>query len=658
MYLEKKIHKLLQQGEIFFQRKQYALAKNIYKKILEIEPSNFDALYFQGIIEALENNNELAIEYLKKASSVSPANIDVLYNIGLIYQRLNSNDESIQYYNKVLLINPHHTNTHNNIGNILIGLNLNEEALKSYNLSISSNPYNYLAYLNKAKTLHKLQRFTEAALVFKQVISLKKDLCEAYSLCGLSYLKAEQYEKAIEFLNFPISKSLNNFDDYINRGVCFAKLLRFKDAVNDFKKSIELNPDNSIGHESLGNALRDLNLNTEALQSFEKAINLDPNNADALSNAGNILQERGQIAEAIEYFERAINIRQDKTFFYNCGNAHEGLKEYDKAIIKYDQAINLDPNYADAYFGKSLILLKTGKYKEGWKLYDWRFKAHQSGDLHRFALLPRWNLEKNKRVILWAEQGVGDEIMFASLIPDLETLCAKLTVLIDERLINLFKRSFSKNILFINKEESLSYHEYDYQISMGSLCGLLRKSNEDFKKQKQSYLIADKHIKINIDKYLKKGEKYCGVSWMSKNQKNGFKRSIELFRFMEPMIDKGYKFINLQYGVNTQDYSEFNKMHPDILINLNELDIMKDIDGLASLIKNCNLVVTIDNSTAHLAGALGVPTWLLLPYSAEWRWGEESEKSIWYQSIRLFRQKQNNEWNSVLEEIATNMESI
>jgi tetratricopeptide (TPR) repeat protein len=657
MHLEKEIHKLLQQGGYFFQKKEYVLAKNIYKKILKINRNNFDALYFQGIIEALENNNELAIDYLKSALGVSPTNIDVIYNIGLIYQRLNRNDEAIQYYNKLLLINPHHTNAHNNIGNILIGLNLDEEALKSYNLSISSNANNYIALLNKAKTLYKLQRFAEAASVFQEVIKLKKDFYEAYSLCGLSYLKAGQFEKSIEFLNFPISKSLNNFDDYINRGVCFSKLSRFKDAANDFKKSIELNPDSSLGHENLGNALRDLNLNTEALQSFEKAINLDPNNADALSNAGNILQDKGQIAEAIEYFERAINIREDKTFLYNCGNALEGLKEYDKAIIKYDQAINLDPNYADAYFGKSLILLKTGKYNEGWKLYEWRFKAHQSGDLSRFALLPGWNLEINKRVILWAEQGIGDEIMFASLIPELETLCTKLVVQIDERLVNLFKRSFSKNILFIDKAEIFSFHEYDYQISMGSLCSLLRKSNEDFKKQPQSYLIADTNNKINIDSHLKKGEKYCGVSWMSKNQKNGFKRSIELLHFMEPLIDKGYKFINLQYGVNTEDLSEFNKLHPGLLINVNELDIMKDIDGLASLIKNCNLVVTIDNSTAHLSGALGVPTYVLLPYSAEWRWGNESEKSMWYQSIRLFRQKQNKEWNYVLEEIATNMKS-
>ena len=374
----------------------------------------------------------------------------------------------------------------------------------------------------------------------------------------------------------------------------------------------------------------------ESVQIYQKTLKIQPNDADAYNNLGNALREQGKLEESIRIFQKATHTQ---------------------------------PNHAEAHNNLAMILLLKGDFENGWKQYEWRRQCNNFPFEKRDFPQPFWEGTdlKDKSILVWTEQGIGDEIMFSSILPDLLNINANVIVESDRRMVSLFQRSFPK-IQFIPRQNppnsQLLNTTMDYQVPIGSLGKWLRIDENSFILHRHTYLCAcpKKTSKIR-KKYqeLAKGKILIGISWKSTriNQRQTYskkKKSTSLEYWQPVLAQRNCYFINLQYGNVKQELNDFQK-HTDLNIHQDEeIDSLSNLDDFAAQISALDLVISTPNTTVHLAGALGKQVWTLLPHIPDWRWTLEREDTLWYPRMKLFRQHQIGKWSNVFQQVKLALE--
>ena len=370
---------------------------------------------------------------------------------------------------------------------------------------------------------------------------------------------------------------------------------------------------------------------------------------------GITLQDQGKLEAAIEAYNKALAIKPNYAKAYdNMGNALKDQGKLEEAIEAYKRAIALKPNHAEAHHNLSFALLSARDFNQGFVKNKWRWKTKKRDGTFLQSAKPMWNGEKNQRVLVWGEQGIGDELMFASIISELYATSLKILVKCDKRLIPLFKRSFPADIIYFSKDLPVPEDEYDFHIPMGSLPMTFRKSLDSFKKSASGFLKYDMSKTENIKAQLmhEYGKKIIGISWKTASPtRSSLSRNIDLAKLVRALDNSNTQLLCLQYGDISDEIEAVKRDFGIEVIQFNDVDNKNDIDGLAALMAACDTVITIDNSTAHLSGALGLTTKLMLPYTADWRWGLSGNSSYWYDAVQLYRQSEVNDWYSVLAQI-------
>ena len=331
------------------------------------------------------------------------------------------------------------------------------------------------------------------------------------------------------------------------------------------------------------------------------------------------------------------------------------LKRYEEAITHYDKAISLRPDYAEAWSHKAMLKLFLKKFQSGWADYDWRLKTKDFQFKKVIDSLAIWNGSRCKHLLIFSEQGVGDIIFYASMLEIAKNRVENITFSVDNRLLPILSRSFP-DITFIDKNAPFNCDLYDAQIPIGSLPVAMN-VNPDGGERRIPYLLDNEALTKNLEnsaqpkKLLK-----CGVAWKSNNQKLSQNKSILLSDLNSIFQVHHYEFINLQYGDTKKEIKDLEMNHGVKLTSIDGIDLFNNIDGLLSIIKTCDFIVTTSNVTAHLAGALGKTTFLLVPYSAGriWYWHEEVT-SCWYPSVSLYSQSQNFEWSGAIKDVASRL---
>jgi hypothetical protein len=478
--------------------------------------------------------------------------------------------------------------------------------------------------LENGLSFHKLGNIKEAKKIYELVLEIYPNNYEALNLLGTIYYQLHKYDKAIILISKAIKLHKKGAIFYNNRALSFYKTQNFNKAILDFKKAINLNPNYIDAYNGYANVLKDSSLWESALFLIDKAIMLNRNNI-------------------VPYVTKGIILRE--------------LNLLEESLSTLDKALSIDKTHLDAIYAKSLTLIKSGNLKEGWKLYDNRWKTKSMTRSYIKSNKPEWDgVKYYKHIFIWKEQGIGDEIMCASLINKLTKYCDKLTVQADRRLIALYKRSLNKKIEYVDETYAIENLDYDAHIPIFSLPRYFKTDANDFTNG-EKYLSADPALTQSIkDKLSKQSDnKICGISWKSENIISGHSRSIDLCNFIKSLDTVNLTLVNLQYGDVTKEIKNVkNKL--DITIHeIQSIDNFKDLDKLASTIEACDLVVTIDNSTVHLSGALGIETHLLLPYSSDCRW-QNGSKSMWYNSLNIYSQKRDLRWDNMLKEIKHNIQ--
>lgn len=382
---------------------------------------------------------------------------------------------------------------------------------------------------------------------------------------------------------------------------------------------------------------------------------MKPTNSDFYLNLGNALYQNKNSEQALKELANALQQNpKDHRIFINMSAASKSLGDFEASVDYIDKAISLKPNNAEALFSKSLLLLQLGDYLNGWELYEWRWKTKKFTSPKRTFNKYAWNGEQKisgKTILIHWEQGLGDTIHFSRLIGEVLKKGASVIFEVQKPLYSLMK-NFHPNIQVIDASSALPYFDfYCPLLSLPHNLNLTLKNLPLF----ESYIKSDPLKKKAWTKIIgRKNKSQFGICWSgSTTHKNDGNRSIRLIDFLEA-FPKNHTLISLQKEVRAEDL-------PTLQNNQNIQDYSQKIDDFSDTAAICDLmdiVVTVDTSIAHLAGAMGKPVFLLLPTSTDFRWLLNREDTPWYPSMRIFRQKTPGDWKPVFSKIKRILEEL
>ena len=456
---------------------------------------------------------------------------------------------------------------------------------------------------------------------------------------------------------------------YFMQGVFYLENKEYQNALDFFERSLAIIPGRLSTLINYSATLIKLNKLDLAMQYCQQIIQLDKNAAENYLNIAEINLKNLDYIKAIENNTKAIALNNNYAeAYFNLAGVYRRIKNFEISLKNYEKAIEYKNDYFEALFNKSILLLENNYFDEGWKFYENRWKTDKFKNAYLKTFKPEINtLEKisNKKILIWSEQGVGDEILYFRLISDLLKICEVKNIILmtNKKLIELFKRSIPE-INYIESTKDLENIFYDMHIPFASLGKLFRKDISNFKNNTNSYLKADKNKSANIKNLLNLNDKkyVCGLSWKSNNSEYGYSKSMNLKNLLPILNLKNIEFINLQYGDVTKELLEINSTDGIEIKNCDEIDNFEDIDGLASLIEVCDFVVTVSNTTAHLAGALGKDTFMMMSngIGSLWYWlnQDTDKKNLWYPSVKIFTQSNPDEWSDVILAIKNKIEKI
>ena len=587
------------------------------EKSLSIEPNNFEASLVQANALAALGRIEESLNSYDQILQAKPNWFKALNNKGLALTNHKRFNEAVEYFDKAIALAPNIAEFHNNRGNALLGLEKKNEALESFNRAIGLKPDFADALFNRGNTLKALNRLEEALISFDKAIILNPNLKSAYLKRGCLYSDLNIINKAIVDFKTVISSNNHLLEAYLNCGIAYSKNDQYIEALECFNNILAINPASAEAYLNIGAALHKLRKLNEAIYNYNKAIDIYPKYAEAYSNLGKAYQE---------------------------------LNKSNEAIDNYDKAISLITDYADAYWNKALILLVNGQLLKGFELYEWRLKNEQLGLKSRAYSQPLWNGKQTlsgKTILLYWEQGLGDTIHFCRYARLVKALGATVVLECQKPLMKLLQGLSGVDKLI---DESNSFTAFDYHCPLLSLPLALKTELHNIPSNLKYLYACEERRAIWNSRLGDKTKKRVGIVWSGNaGHKNDQNRSILLSDFLNT-LPSGFEYISLQ--------KEIREIDADALARSNIShfgDELTDFSDTAALVDLMDLVISVDTSVAHLSGALGKETWVLLPYLPDWRWMLDREGSPWYPSIRLYRQKEDASWQPVLARLALDL---
>ena len=631
---------LTQAGIILIHEKKFKKGKNLIQSSLLIKPNQPEALLNLGIAFYQESKFDDAIRCFDNAIKFKPDYSEAFYTKALSYENKKLKDEAITNFELAILHNPNYIDPIVTLGALYSDLNEFDKALNLFKKAEILRP-NDTGNLRMIATLNKKNRNLDEAIKYlNRAINLQPEESTLYNDRSVFYIENKMFDEALIDLNQVIKLNSDDSDLFFNRAVVFSKLLLYAEAEADCKKALKLNPESSKTYSQLANIDFHLNKFDTALSFYDKAISLDPENHEPLFFKGAFLKK---------------------------------IKRFDLAKIVYLRLLDFSEN-SEVINDASLFFLNQKFFSIGWDAYAnriniplpiWKGFLNLTNELSKYSL--KWEGQLNcESLLIIGDQGIGDQIIYLSMLKELSTKVKKITILIHCKLVTLFERSF-KNISFIPLINPCEYKtlsgisNFEYFILAGDLGRFLRNSIQSFQNQPNSYLEADIDKTARFRSKFKTTKLVCGISWASQgssgkglmhmDEAHAAAKTVLLSDLM-PIFNKAdLTYVNLQYGNVKDEILHFkNNFNVEVLDSGN--DNYSDVDGLASLIQSCDFIITTSNVTAHIAGALGKTTFVLVNPEMLWYWHNENVSS-WYPSVNIFQKEENGDWKSAIAKMAS-----
>jgi tetratricopeptide (TPR) repeat protein len=559
-----------------------------------------------------------------KVLSIQSNNFDALYLSGVIHGIKGQHDIAAKQLKKAVALKPQHPFAHFNLAKALMEQGRDRDAIDHLKKSLRLEPNNSDAELNLGLCLLKLTDYSESLKHFDRVLKLNPQSIEAMVNKITCLLELHISEEALDLALLTTQLSPQNDTCWAALGSTYFKLKNPSEALASYQKALELDPNNFKYHLNVGKCWIDLEEADNAKAAYLTTLELNPNHVDCLTSLA------------------VIHINQH---------------QFDMASPLLQRAIEKEPEDINSHVNLGILNLINFNFSSGWKESEHR-------DLKRLLLGGAFDTNRKKqwkpndtkaRLLIWGEQGLGDQVLYSSILHDTSAIVKNIQVGIDERLISLLNRSYP-NINFFSAKNRPEESTYDCYLPIASLGQFFRSDVEKFPIP-ISFLKADENKIFKFKSLLPENKLVCGLSWSSKNNNFSNAKSLSANKITTLLGISDTQFINLQYSPELDDL-KILEQYPSTFQTLDSLDPYNDLDSLAAAIMACDVVITISNTTAHISGALGKETLLLLPYGVGkfWYWNEYQGRNLWYPNIKVFQQKIEGDWSHPLAELQKYLE--
>ena len=657
----------LRMAAAFLQQGQFAQAQNLLESYLKVQPKHLETLNALALVTMQTEQFDKAAQYLTKAITLKPKVAGLHSNLGNAYQKLGRLPEALDAYQKALQIDPRFAQAFYNRGHVFQALGQLDKALESFNQAIAIEPQYADAHNSRGIALQLLGNSEEALASYQLAIGCQPNHVKAHGNLADLLSTLKQYDKALAQYDLALAHDPTHFKALSNKGVLLEQLNQFDRALECFDQILQANPQSWEALSNRAVTLQKMRRLEEAIRALERAIDINPDQASLYDNLGNVLGELGRFDEALAVFNRAIEMAPTQTSpLINQGIAFQEKGELPLAITRFNQALELEPDNPEAHWNKAVCLLLDGQFDLGWQEFEWRWKRKSLEGQRTHMDKPLWLGDaplENRTILLHGEQGLGDTLQFCRYVNTIAQLGAQVILEVPAALVEVCRTvEGAHQVIELGASTS---SEIDYQCPLMSLP-LALKNQLTNPPPCSPYLKADP-TKVALWK-TKLGEKNklrIGFVWSG-----GFRaelpelwgvnsrRNISL-ELLAPLSLLNAQFFSLQKGnVAERELKTLQENSPDSVSIFDLSDQLNDFSDTAAVIENLDLIISVDTSTAHLASALGKPTWLLNRFDSCWRWLITGKKTAWYPTMKIYRQHAWQDWTLALKELEADLNHL
>jgi len=507
----------------------------------------------------------------------------------------------------------------------------------------------------------RAKQYNEAIIHYKKSLQQNPQDTNALYNLGLAYLACDKnLEKAKKLFTIISQLEPTNYKSFFKIAAIFEKNNQIDEAIDYYKKTIEINPKCTPAYTKLGVLYNTRQQRKRALYYLEKALELSPDNISLISLTGNVLNHLGQCKKAADMYLQVTKLHPNNHIaFYNTGYSLKVYGEIDQAISFYKKALEIKPDYDSAIYAIALAYLYKGDFENGWKYYQHRL-IQERRNAPKLRQYIKTNNLQDKIIYLIPEGGLGDTIQFIRYIQILKEMGADVYVLVQKPLYKLIKNCPFIDHLILPGQKIRSYHDH---ASIMSLPAIFETTQETIP-QNIPYIFPDKTVEKKWKNYFQtlsqefyeKPPFRVGLCWQAdlKNDESRLAcahRSIPLEKLEKLSHIPNVEFYSLQKNISPK---ELEKTSEHFIIHRFGDDFDKTAGAFmdtAAIMKQLDLIITVDTSVAHLAGAVGANVWVMLPYNTDWRWIMGRDDSPWYPKMKLFKQPKAFDWDSVIDNI-------
>ena len=624
------------------------LAQDLCEKVLASASDNPKALHLQGQLLRLQGMHHEAIRVFERILEQLPGALETLFELALAHLATKQFEKAIETSNRILGLDASLARGHLYLGCAQHSLSKLDDSVRSFENALQLEPDYFEALVNLGNGYHALSRFSDALECYRRAIELRPDQATTYFNLAGTLRQVKRLDEAKASIERSLQLNRNYSRAYQRLGEILADQGKFDEAISAYQTAIELNPRDSQSHIAYGILLRQRGRLEDTVSIYKAALAIEPNSAEVLTNLGNAYSDQGNLVDAVECHRRSLAIKPNSAIAWsNLGQVLQQNGELDESLECYRKAIAVDSNCSKARFNRSLVLLLKGDLERGFEEFEWRWK--DSCPAREFSC-PLWDGSplEGKAILLHAEQGLGDTIQFIRYARRIQQMGPRRVIVeCQPALVPLLKSCKGIDML-IPRGEVLP--RFDTHAPLMSLPRILKTSLQDIPAE-TPYLKAKPELVVHWKQVLAAiRDVRVGIVWQGGTGYPKDKiRSIPLKQFEGLSQLPGVQLISLQKGFGIEQLAEVEFSPMDFSDKLDETT--GPLMDTAALLENVDLLIACDTAIAHLAGALGVPTWIVLNTQPDWRWMIDREDSPWYSSVRLFRQSKANDWAEVFSRI-------
>jgi tetratricopeptide (TPR) repeat protein len=615
------------------------------------KPESVNALLDAGVAEQQAGRTAQARRLFEKALRTDPRNSGALHLLSILHLQDGAFEQGLQLIRRNIAYHPDDGGAYNNLGNALSWAGRPAEAVEAYTRSIDLRPGHPSAYVHRGMAYGALGQLEAEAADYQAALALDGRDPGVWKRLGQTLHGQQRWDEALRAFEQALTLGPQTAELWFGRASCLRKLNRAQEALQDFDRALALEP--RLIAALLGRSLTLVGMRrpAEALAGLDQALALEPNSVELHTARGNALMDLRRFDDAMAEFDRVLEIAPDYARGWsNRGTVWQDMGQLDKAMADQLKAIALDPNDADARLNMAFCRLLHGDYVQGFREAEIRWSTAQGRARSRNLPQPLWLGETDltgKTILLYPDQGFGDTLQFCRYAPLVAARGARVMLQAQPALLRLL--SGLEGLAHLGDWDGSTTPPYELQCPLASLPVAFGTTLETI--PPSPYLpIPQAQAQAWAQALGPRKARRIGLAW-SGNRENKFNvNRIVPQEGLLAAMPPGVELYNLQVEIEPQEEAALERagvLRPDHHI--------VDFADTAGLLANLDLVVSVDTSIVHLAGALGLPAWVMLAHAPDWRWGLSGEECAWYSSLRLLRQDKPADWTGALAKLKADL---